>query len=254
MTTMTIEMLPAKHGDALWVEWGTKPYRVIIDGGPGKSYPALRRRVESVGTAKPRVDMLTITHIDTDHIDGAVTLLLDDLDVEWGDIWFNGRNHHENPLSPVAGNRYLGGVQGQVLSAILAVDRFPWNEAFTGRAIVVNGETNDFPVVPIGGLTFTILSPGNDELTSLAGTWDEDVAAAIKNLELTPKDATETEVAKAIHNGGFDVARRLLAVPLLEAAQAAPRVGTVLRGTGVPRQDVQGKCGEHRLPRRGRAP
>ena len=49
MTLMTIEMLPALHGDALWVEWGDKPYRVVIDGGPGKSYPALKRRVSALG-------------------------------------------------------------------------------------------------------------------------------------------------------------------------------------------------------------
>ena len=46
MTQLSIEMLPAAHGDALWVEWAHegRPHRVLIDGGPGKSYAALRSR------------------------------------------------------------------------------------------------------------------------------------------------------------------------------------------------------------------
>jgi hypothetical protein len=224
MTTLAIEMLPAAHGDALWVEWNDKshPYRVLIDGGPGKTYPALRERVQRLPKDEKRIDMMTITHVDTDHIDGAVTLLLDDLDVEYGDIWFNGRNHVQNPLSPVAGNRYLGGIQGQVLSAILDLPRFRWNEAFGGRAIVVDPAKRTFPVKEIGGLTFTILSPRVEQLTKLAGSWDLDIVKALKNMELIPPGESETDVAAKIHEGGLDLARKLLASRYPKRIQPPP--------------------------------
>ncbi len=213
MTRLSIELLPAAHGDGLWVEWidAERPYRVLIDGGPGKTYPALRRRVQQLADNDRRIDMMTITHVDTDHIDGAVTLLLDDLNVEFGDIWFNGRNHVQNPLSPVSGSRYLGGVQGQVLSAILALPRFPWNVAFDGRAIVVDSVKRAFPAKQIGGLTFTILSPRVEQLQKLAGTWDLDIIKALKNMELIPEGERETDVAAKIKDGGFELARKLLA-------------------------------------------
>jgi len=212
MTRLSIEILPAAHGDGLWVEWihAERPHRVLIDGGPGKTYPALRRRVQQLPDNDRRIDMMTITHVDTDHIDGAVTLLLDDLNVEFGDIWFNGRNHVQNPLSPVSGSRYLGGVQGQVLSAILALPRFPWNLAFEGRAIVVDPK-RAFPVKQIGGLTFTILSPRVEQLQKLAVTWDFDITKALKNMELIPAGESETDVAKKIKEGGFELAQKLLA-------------------------------------------
>jgi hypothetical protein len=154
---------------------------------------------------------MTITHVDTDHIDGVVTLLLDDLDIEFGDIWFNGRNHAQKPLNPVSGNRYLGGVQGQVLTAILDIPRFPWNKAFDGRAVVVEPAKHSFPTTEIGGLTFTILSPRVMQLEKLAGSWDVDIVNALRNLELVPEGETETDVAEKIHEGGFDLARKLLA-------------------------------------------
>jgi hypothetical protein len=213
MTRLSIEMLPAAHGDGLWVEWthAGQTHRVLIDGGPGKTYPALRRRVQQLPDKDKRIDMMTITHIDTDHIDGAVTLLLDDLNVTFGDIWFNGRNHVQNPLSPVSGTGYLGGVQGQVLSAILALPRFSWNKAFDGRAIVVDSVNRVFPTTEIGGLTFTILSPRVEQLQKLALTWDFDIVKALKKMELIPEGEQETDVAEKIQDGGFELARKLLA-------------------------------------------
>ncbi len=213
MTALTVEMLPAAQGDALWLEWeGTdRRYHVLIDGGPARSYPVLRDRVAAFRSAHDTIDLMVVTHIDTDHIDGAVTLLLDgDLGISFGDIWFNGRNHAHHPRSPAAGNSYLGGVQGQILSAILELPRFAWNAAFGGRAIVSDAGV-DFPEVPLGGLTFTILSPGADQLTALARAWDRDVAGALAKLELIPEDGDEQEMVEALRAGGVELAARLLA-------------------------------------------
>lgn len=35
-----IELLPAAHGDAIWVKYGdpARPRRIVIDGGPASSY------------------------------------------------------------------------------------------------------------------------------------------------------------------------------------------------------------------------
>ena len=42
-----LEMLPAAHGDCLWIEYGsgTTVHRILIDGGPAHTYPALRERI-----------------------------------------------------------------------------------------------------------------------------------------------------------------------------------------------------------------
>ena len=50
----TIEMLPAAHGDCLWLEYGPKkkPYRVLIDGGRDYSYKHLKARLEELRRRK----------------------------------------------------------------------------------------------------------------------------------------------------------------------------------------------------------
>ena len=44
---LRIEMLPAAHGDCLWIEYGSGAtvHRILIDGGPAHTYPALRERI-----------------------------------------------------------------------------------------------------------------------------------------------------------------------------------------------------------------
>ena len=88
-----IELLPAACGDAIWVEYGdpARPSRIVIDGGPAPSYDlGLFARLKKL---KPgdRIDLFVVTHIDADHIDGAVILLqhADAIGVRFGEIWFN---------------------------------------------------------------------------------------------------------------------------------------------------------------------
>ncbi len=74
-----IEMLPAAHGDCLWIEYGSgrEIHRILIDGGPAHAYPALRERILHLPADERHFDLLVITHIDADHIEGIIRLLLD---------------------------------------------------------------------------------------------------------------------------------------------------------------------------------
>ncbi len=72
----TIEMLPAQRGDSLWITYGTKeaPHHVLIDAGPQNTLdtlvPELERRITAIPGRKNRVELLVVTHIDADHIQG----------------------------------------------------------------------------------------------------------------------------------------------------------------------------------------
>ena len=86
----TIELLPTAHGDAIWIEYGEEdhPRRVVVDGGPASTYEnGLRRRILEVGQERT-LDLLMVTHIDADHIDGALILLqeIDALKVKIGEL------------------------------------------------------------------------------------------------------------------------------------------------------------------------
>jgi len=129
---LTIEMLPAGNGDSLWIEYGRlgEVRHMLIDGGTGPTYEVLRRRFEAMPVRERRLELLVVTHIDGDHIDGALKLLGDkSLRVKYGDIWFNGWPHlvSSDELGPVAGER---------LSAKIRERKLRWNKCFGGGPVI----------------------------------------------------------------------------------------------------------------------
>jgi glyoxylase-like metal-dependent hydrolase (beta-lactamase superfamily II) len=91
-----IEMLPAQRGDALWITYGTpeRARHVLVDAGPRETIatlvPELERRVKALPGRTNRLELLTTTHIDADHIQGIVSLLSGPGRLRlFRDVWFN---------------------------------------------------------------------------------------------------------------------------------------------------------------------
>ncbi|MES1242143.1 MAG: hypothetical protein ABUT39_11030 [Acidobacteriota bacterium] len=179
---LSIEMLPAQHGDCLWIEYGdpAQPKRVLVDCGLRATYRELSARLRE----RPEVgfELLVLSHIDADHIVGAIPLLQEIGPERFRDVWFNGWKHL--PLPPDA----LGALHGEMFSAILASRGFAWNQAWDGKAVVL---PDDAPLPEItldGGLKLTLLSPTRERLADLRTTW---------NRELEDLDPGDTEAALA---------------------------------------------------------
>ena len=193
---LKLEMMRAAYGDALLVEYGSEdnPSRILIDGGPYYRYPALRDRLLLIPEGERSFELLVITHIDADHIDGIIKLLQDpSLGVSFKDVWFNGWKHLQ-PQTPGV----LGAKQGEYLGALLERDQLPWNEAADGKSLVVP-EDGDLPRFSLyGGAEITLLSPGPAELEKLRRHWDK----VLKKVNFTPGD-TEQALAELEHKARY---------------------------------------------------
>src|SRR5688572_4175451 len=91
-----VKMLPARYGDCLWTEYGraSNPRRVLIDGGLATTYEALRAQLLGLLTSQRHFDLMAVTHVDADHIEGLITLLADlNLKFTTEDFWFNAWRH-----------------------------------------------------------------------------------------------------------------------------------------------------------------
>jgi hypothetical protein len=189
-TVLRIRFLPARFGDAIWIEYGDEnvPHRVLIDGGTRGTRHDLRPLLQDLPSPDGgRMELLVITHFDRDHIEGVLGLLEDPtLPLDIGDVWFNGWGHlPENP--PVEG---FGAVQGERLTKAILERGLPWNRAFGGKAVATA------PGAPLpsrslpGGLELTLLSPAPEALLRLKPVWEREVRAA--NLDpgfgLEPND------------------------------------------------------------------
>ena len=170
-----LEMLPAAHGDCLWIEYGTRQqtHRILIDGGPAHTYPALRERILHLPAGQRHFELLVITHIDGDHIEGVIRLLQDaaGLQCTFSRIWFNGRDQLNKVPDP-AGHS-LGSVQGEMLGVLIAdyeahTGRKVWNVDLPQGLASVDTETETLPSVDLeGGCRLTLLSPNHERLLDL---------------------------------------------------------------------------------------
>lgn len=208
-----VEMLPAAHGDCLWIEYGDPddPRRVLIDAGPPftSTYQVLVDRIRALPPAHRVFELFVVTHIDADHIGGAIRLLRDAavLGAEFRRIWFNGYDQlHAHPV--VRG--FLGAAQGEYLSLLVQDyeqrigapvlnlglddglddglqeggpsigDRSceppgplhvdEWAGSAPGSSASAGRASLPIARLP-GGLDLTVLSPGVDELIALAVHW-----------------------------------------------------------------------------------
>lgn len=165
-----VEMLPASYGLAAWVTWrdSRRRYRMLFDGGPTTTYEHVWCRVQAEQPRDRELELLVVSHIDGDHIEGIVRLLQDReaLKMRIRDTWFNGWPQIQ-PFTT------LGAEQGEFVAALLQRDTLPWNQAFGGAAAHVP-DTGKLPVKRLrGGMTATLLSPGPPQLSALREHWRE---------------------------------------------------------------------------------
>jgi beta-lactamase superfamily II metal-dependent hydrolase len=177
---LDVEMLPARHGDAILLGWGNPGDRhyMLVDGGPAPAYADIASRLSELGGSG--LDLLLLTHVDGDHIEGTILLVNDaDLNVRIGEVWCNGSHHLVSELGPV---------QGEILGALIGGRGIPWNTSFGGAAILTP-ESEPFPVVDLAGnLRVTVLAPDSLALRRLRDAW----LAACKEAGLgfdSPQDA-----------------------------------------------------------------
>lgn len=169
-----IEMLPAQRGDSLWLSYGPSPddlHHVLVDAGPQETIPTLvpllEERIRGLPGDRDRVELLVVTHIDADHIQGVVSLLSDPARVPlFGDVWFNGFRHH-------VPDDFLGGPDAERLTLALLQHESRWNRAFDGHAVSAPDE-GELPTRTLpGGLTLTVLGPTPTALARLAPDYEK---------------------------------------------------------------------------------
>lgn len=191
---VTVEVFPAGEGDSILLrcESGGRPFNILVDGGVRKTYQDhLRAKLLALRSAGERLDVLVVTHIDSDHIGGALSLLKANgpaatpAVIEIGDIWHNGYRHlrlqgrkpnddeKRRVLAQVSGvaesAAQTGDIsvrEGDTLARLIVEGGYPWNAAWGGGPALAGGSVSLAPQFDV-----TLLSPGTENLETLAYHW-----------------------------------------------------------------------------------
>jgi beta-lactamase superfamily II metal-dependent hydrolase len=174
-----------------------------------------------------RLELLVISHIDADHIEGAMPMVKEDTaPLQVTDVWFNAWHHLRNAekrLKSMKDLDVLGPEQGEKLSNGIVRFKWPWNVAFGKSGIVsVDSPEAAGPIELAGGLKITMLSPGDEELAKLEPVWMAELAKA----NLRPFDPDQ---ANRVDTTGLEVLSPLNVPDLAAkpfAEDAAPANGS----------------------------
>jgi hypothetical protein len=176
---LRVEMLPAGNGDCLWIEYGSaiEVHRILIDAGRASTYKHLRARILALPAHERIFELLVVTHIDNDHIEGVIPLLQDaTLQCRFKDVWYNGWPQLATISAASAPKDTLGPSEGEFVGVLIEDQKLQWNASFNGGPVVVPGD-GDLPVRTLdGGLRLTLLSPTMDGLTDLRRKWRQVIA------------------------------------------------------------------------------
>ncbi|MFO1756567.1 MBL fold metallo-hydrolase [Pseudomonas aeruginosa] len=69
----SIQMLPAREGDAIWVRWGEEeaPYQMLVDTGTEEVGRVLSQKIGALPESQRNFEAVVVTHVDADHIGGG---------------------------------------------------------------------------------------------------------------------------------------------------------------------------------------
>ncbi|MBK9983316.1 MAG: MBL fold metallo-hydrolase [Saprospiraceae bacterium] len=191
---ISIEMFPAGNGDTILL--GLDDTYILIDGGYTSTYrDHLKPRLAELSRAGKRLSKFVVTHIDADHITGAMSFIEENGNarnpaiIPIDEVWFNSYRHlqfkekehgtleKEPPqlgprakksIEADAGDSYVSFDQGSSLGSLLLQNEYAWNTSFNGKAVKTDAPT---PLKMGDEVLFTILGPTTDALDKLGDDW-----------------------------------------------------------------------------------
>lgn len=189
-----VEILPARNGDCLLLRCASEghPTNILIDGGTRPIYGEhLSNKLLQLRSQGEKLDLLVVTHIDTDHIGGILNLLeangsaASPSVIEISDVWHNGYRHlglngripsadeKRRVLAQVTGAddaaKLKGNIsyrEGDTLAKLLVEGGYNWNKAWNGGPVIAGNR-----ITIDSGIEITILSPTQQNLEALAYLW-----------------------------------------------------------------------------------
>lgn len=184
-----IKSLNAYSGDCFFIYFPEEKFNVLIDGGYTNTFNKIKKELEIIKERGERLNLLVVTHIDNDHINGIIKLIKENGSneeskiIKIDEIWFNSYFNSptlKNEISisdedikklktfikesyDIYSSTEVGTKEGIKLSNLLINGKYMVNSSNDFKAINIE-ETNE---IQKGNITFKFLSPLKKDLEEI---------------------------------------------------------------------------------------
>lgn len=174
---MRIEFLQAGTGDSIWISHNKT--NIIVDGG--KSAAAIKERFDKMPEDE-NIDLLIVTHIDSDHISGVIALvdiLQEQMELNrLKQVWFNFPKLEETGEYSVT--------EGNALSTSLCkIDGLCWcnnTSEMIGHEVVI-GDIYLHVLAPDHDVAYEFKPKTPDELGVVNADWNVELETLVENVD-----------------------------------------------------------------------
>lgn len=206
-----IKIYPAKNGDCFLVSfWETTAEKkhLLIDCGYVDTFQKyLKDDLIKIGESGGTLEKLILTHIDADHIQGAIRLLKDNNAEKFiaiKEVWHNTYRHlsvqkeseidikQQRILQQIIGRGYpkneskqgeqeISAEQGTTVGALLLQGKYSWNSDFNNQAVSIEQKSK---VKLNPNANIYLLSPDKQKLEKLKDLWTDELKRYDANFNL----------------------------------------------------------------------
>lgn len=200
--SITIKCYPAKNGECFLVSFGetteVKKHLLIDCGYVNTFQKYLKNDLIKTGESGGTLEKLILTHIDADHIQGAIRLLKDnniEKFITINEVWHNTYRHlsgqkegeidvkQERILQQIIRSGYpqneskqgeqgISAEQGTTVGALLLQGKYSWNCDFNNQAVCIERRST---VALTSDASIYLLSPDKQKLEKLKDQWSDEL-------------------------------------------------------------------------------
>lgn len=217
LSDIRIEVYPALEGDCFLISIGKeRKTNILIDGGFAETYnDYLKPRLISMAENGEELNLVIVTHVDADHIEGIIELFKENgtaenpLIIPIKEVWHNSYRHlnslkqkgkelssnEEGILSGIISqgsvvqnkknnnpNKDISAKDGSTLAALLLSRKYKWNSLYDGKA--VNCDNNGL-IALTEDINLRLLSPNSESLKRLEKYWFKELRKKKYDFKLT---------------------------------------------------------------------
>lgn len=184
-----IKSLNAYNGDCFFIYFPEEKFNILKDGGYTNTFNKIKKELEIIKERGEHLNLLVVTHIDNDHINGIIKLIKENGSneeskiIKIDEIWFNSYFNSptlKNEISisdenikklkifikesyDIYSSTEVGTKEGIKLSNLLINGKYVVNSSNDFKAINIE-ETNE---IQKGNITFKFLSPLKKDLEEI---------------------------------------------------------------------------------------
>ena len=218
-----LTMFDAGNGDCFLCEFSFENIdtNILVDFGYGKTYQnCLKPYFLQMSSEGKIIDLAIVTHIDLDHIGGAIPFFRENKMasspeiIKVSEIWHNSYRHlsmachkKDSRQREILKKRstyidpnlkdafeYTGPKQGSNLAKLIKKYEHSWNKSFSEYAICSGGKQE----VSVNNIKIIVLSPTETELENLKNVWYRDLAKTYPGIIFTEDDILDDALEYAV--------------------------------------------------------